>query len=317
MTFRPKRHSPHSRAKVTSPARLITDAIIKKLEAGTSPWRRPWTSAASVERPMRACGLPYRGINVIWLWHVAEQRGFALPTWMTYAQATELGGQVRKGEKSTIAVFYKAYGKTEADPATGDDRLSPRRVMKTYNVFNACQIDGLPDRFTTPPAPRTRPSEAHRAEIDAFITGTGAVIQTGGSHACYIPALDIIHMPAWEDFESYAQYGAVAAHELSHWTGHASRLDRKIANRFGTPDYAREELVAEISSAFIGAELGLPVTHLDNHASYIASWIKLLQDDEKTLLSAAAKAESAAAYLLKSAVIAQAKDDAFGFAEAA
>lgn len=298
MTFRPKRHAPRTRAETASPARLITDAIIAKLEEGTSPWRRPWTSATSIERPLRACGKPYRGINTIWLWHVAEQRGFTMPTWMTYRQATELGGQVRKGEKSTIAVFYKSYGKTEQDPATGEDQTRQRRVLKTYNVFNVGQIDGLPDRFVVPPEPRVRPPETHRAEIDAFIAATGAMIISGGSRACYIPSLDVISMPDWQDFESYAQYGAVAAHELSHWTGHKSRLNRDMEGGFGSEKYAREELVAELSSCIIGANLGLPVTHLDNHASYIASWIKILKDDEKALLSAAAKAETAASYLL-------------------
>ena len=287
-----------SRADTVSPARIITDAIIKRLEEGTSPWRRPWTTSCDITRPMRACGKPYRGINVIWLWCVAEERGFSMPTWMTYRQATELGGQVRKGEKSTIAVFYKSYGKTEQDPATGEEQRSQRRVMKTYNVFNVCQIDGLPDRYVTPPATRAIPDEEHRETIDTFIAASGATIINGGSRACYIPSLDVIHMPHWQDFENYAQYGAVAGHELSHWTGHSSRLDRKISNGFGSEDYAREELVAEISSALIGAELGLPVTHLDNHASYIASWIKILKHDEKALLSAAAKAEAAAGYLL-------------------
>jgi antirestriction protein ArdC len=218
---------------------------------------------------------------------------------MTYRQAAELGGQVRKGEKSTIAVFYKSYGKTEQDPATGEDQTRQRRVLKTYNVFNVGQIDGLPDRFVVPPEPRIHPPETHRAEIDAFIAATGAIIISGGSRACYIPSHDVIHMPHWQDFESYAQYGAVAAHELSHWTAHPSRLDRDLSGGFGSERYAREELIAEISACYIGAELGLPVTHLDNHASYIASWIKILKDDEKALLSAAAKAEAAATYLLE------------------
>ena len=244
MSYPKSRFAATSRADTMSPARIITDAIIKRLEEGTSPWRRPWTTACNITRPMRACGKPYRGINVIWLWCVAEERGFSMPTWMTYRQATELGGQVRKGEKSTIAVFYKSYGKTEHDPATGEDRQSQRRVMKTYNVFNVCQIDGLPDRYVTPPAPRAIPDEEHRATIDAFIAASGATIISGGSRACYVPSLDVIHMPNWQDFESYAQYGATMCHELAHWTGHPSRLDRQLKNSFGSEAYAYEELVA-------------------------------------------------------------------------
>ena len=287
-----------TRAETPSPARTITNAIIAKLEAGTSPWRKPWASANDISRPMRACGKPYRGINTIWLWSVGEDRGYTIPTWMTYNQAQEFGGQVRKGERGTIAIFYKSYGKTESDPATGEETTSARRVLRTYSVFNVAQIDGLPDRFVTPPAPRSIPDEQHRAEIDAFITASRATIISGGSRACYIPGLDVIQMPAWQDFESYAHYGAVAAHELSHWTGHKSRLDRDLRNGFGSKAYAAEELVAELSSAILGADLGLPVTHLDNHASYIASWLDLLRDDERALLTAAARAEAASDYLL-------------------
>ena len=168
-------------------------------------------------------------------------------------------------------------------------------------MFNVGQIDGLPDRYVVPPLPRIRPPETHRAEIDAFIAASGATVISGGNRACYVPSLDVIHMPDWQAFESYARYGAVAAHELTHWTGHKSRLNRDMSGGFGSEAYSREELCAELSSALIGAELGLPVTHLDNHASYIASWIKLLKHDERALLSAAAKAEAAATYLLAKA----------------
>ena len=299
MTFRSQRHAPRTRAETASPARMITDAIIAKLEEGTSPWRRPWTSAASIERPLRACGKPYRGINTIWLWHVAEQRGFTMPTWMTYRQATELGGQVRKGEKSTIAVFYKSYGKTEQDPATGEDQTRQRRVLKTYNVFNVGQIDGLPDRFVVPPEPRVRPPETHRAEIDAFIAATGAMIIIGGSRACYIPSLDVINMPDWQDFESYAQYGAVAAHELSHWTGHKSRLNRDMEGGFGSEKYAREELVAELGSAFLCSQLGFIQETLEFHASYLASWCQVLKEDKKAIFKACSDAQKASDFILE------------------
>lgn len=293
--------SAKTRADAPSPARAITNAIIAKLEEGVSPWRRPWTGQPSIQRPLRACGAPYRGINVIWLWSVAEQRGYTRSTWMTYRQAQEYGAQVRRGETGTIAVFYKSYSAQETDTDSGEETTSTRRVLRTYTVFNVEQIDNLPDRFVQPPAPRVLSDETHRAEIDTFIAASGADIIHGGDRACYVPSLDRIHLPDAAAFDSYASYGAVACHELAHWTGHPTRLNRDLNNRFGTDKYAAEELVAELSSAYLGADLGLPVTHLDNHASYIDSWLGILRKDERALLTAAAKAEEAAAYLLAKA----------------
>ena len=295
-----------TRAETISPAKMITDAIIARLEAGVSPWRRTWATTRGYSgRPMRACGQPYRGINALWLWFVADSNGYISPTWMTYRQASELGGQVRKGERSTVAVFYKTYvaRDTAAGPNVydGDDDRT-RRVMKSYNVFNVAQIGGLPERFA-PPAPvvaepGSPQDDAHRAEIDAFIAGTGASIIHGGNEACYYPGLDTIHLPQPATFDTCADYGAIAAHELTHWTGHKSRLNRDLVNRFGSDAYAAEELVAELGSALIGADLGLPVTQLDNHASYINHWLRILRADERALMTAGARAEEAASCLL-------------------
>lgn len=290
-----------TRAESQSPASIITAAIIAKLEEGVSPWRKPWTGSESSSRPLRACGTPYRGINVIWLWSVAERMGYSRSTWMTYRQAQALGGQVRRGETGTIAVFYKAYSTTEQDSSTGEESTSTRRVLKTYTVFNVEQIDNLPERFAPSPPRPALTDLNHREAIEDFIHASGAEIVHGGDRACYIPALDRIHMPETSAFETYAQYGAVAAHELAHWTGHSSRLDRNLKGRFGSEDYAAEELVAELASAFLGADLGLPVGHLDNHASYIDSWLSILRKDDRALLTAAAKAEEAASYLLAKA----------------
>ena len=300
-----------TRAETISPAKMITDAIIARLEAGVSPWRRTWATTRGYSgRPMRACGQPYRGINALWLWVVADTNGYVSPTWMTYRQATELGGQVRKGERSTIAVFYKTYAaRGTGEPADsgddGGDGDHTRRVMKSYNVFNVAQIDGLPDRFAPPTPlvvePGSAQDEAHRAEIDAFIADTRAVIVHGGNEACYYPSRDLIHLPHATAFDTYAHYGATAAHELAHWTGHPTRLNRDLANRFASDAYAAEELVAELASALIGADLGLPVTHLDNHASYIDHWLRILRADERALMTAAARAEEAAAFLLSRA----------------
>lgn len=289
-----------------SPAKQITDAIIARLEAGVSPWRRTWAVSRSAGcRPMRACGQPYGGINALWLWVVADQNGYTSPTWMTYRQSQELGGQVRKGERGTIAVFYKTFEARDTDVGdeseASDDRM--RRVLRSYMVFNCAQIDGLSDRFTPPPEKAEMPAvqdDAHRAEIDAFIAGTGAIIQ-GGDEACYIPSRDVIHMPLPAVFENYAAYGATAGHELIHWSGAKNRLDRDLTGRFGSDSYCVEELIAELGSCLLGSGLGLPVTHLDNHASYIASWLRILKADECALLTAAARAEEAASWLLAQA----------------
>ncbi len=284
-----------------SPAQTITAALIARLEAGTNPWRKPWATPAELARPMRACGQPYRGINAIYLWLIAEARGYTVQTWMTYQQAAALGGQVRRGGASEIAVFFKSYERTGIDDASGEDVTSRHRVMRAYHVFNVAQIDNLPERFTRPPLRRVAPAEEHRAEVDAFIAAQGADIRIGGDSAHYVPARDFIQMPRWQDFESYALYGSTAIHELAHWTGHKSRLGRELQNRFGSPDYAREELIAEMASAMVGADIGLPAGHLDNHAAYLASWLKLLRDDDTAVFKAAARAEEAAQFLLNNA----------------
>lgn len=293
-----------------SPARQITDAIIARLEAGVSPWRRSWATAPGATRPMRACGEPYRGINALWLGLVAMERSYASPTWMTYRQAGEVGGQVRKGEKGTIAVFYKAYPARGDDAAGGEDgdRDRTRRVLKSYIVFNVTQIDGLPDRFlpaiAAPETPATDGTTTiQRAAIDALLDGSGATIVNGGHEACYQPVADVVRLPMPAAFETYALYGATAAHELVHWTGHSSRLSRDLGARFGSDAYAAEELIAELGAALIGAELGLPVDHLDDHASYVGAWLKLMKTDERALFTAAGKAEEAAAFLLRKGLV--------------
>lgn len=284
------------RAPSASPAARITAAIIERLEEGTKPWVKPWRGLP-VSRPLRACGTPYRGMNTFWLWMVADTCGYASPYWMTYRQCQALGGQVRKGEKSTVAIFYKAYTR-EVDNDAGEHDTENRRVLKAYSVFNGDQCDGLPERFH--PMPAVAPVEPRGREdrLDRFFASIGANLRHQGCEAYYEPAADRVTMPPAELFEGYDHYYATLAHELSHWTGHSSRLDRDLRNRFGSDAYAAEELIAELSSAILGAELGLPVAHLDHHASYIASWLKILRADERAILTAAARAEEAASLLL-------------------
>ncbi|MFN3727830.1 MAG: ArdC family protein [Allosphingosinicella sp.] len=279
-----------------SPAETITAAIIERLETGTRPWVQPWTGA-SVSRPLRACGTPYQGINVLWLWMAAEAAGHGSPFWMTYRQSQLLGAQVRKGERGTIAIFYRAY---QAHEPEQDDEAEPertRRVLKSFTVFNACQIDGLPDRFFPQPQPLPPPSERDR-ELASFFAAIPARVRHQGTEAYYSPVPDQITMPEPGLFRDLDHYHATLAHETAHWSGHESRLARKLDARFGSEAYAMEELVAELSSAILGAELGLPVDHLDHHASYLASWLKVLKADSRAILTVAAKAEEAASLLL-------------------
>ena len=286
------------RTDLVSPAQIITDAIIARLEAGTRPWKKPWTGVAA-QRPLRSCGTPYKGGNIFWLWLVADMLGYTSPYWMTYRQSQLLGGQVRKGEKSTIAIFYKAYGKQIEDGETGEPTTETRRVLRSYAVFNADQVDGLPERFHPKAEAITQPADPDRlAELIAFFDRIPAVTHHGGTQAFYSPSGDYIQMPAPDCFADADRYGAVRAHECAHWTGAEHRLDREFGRRFGDDKYAAEELVAELASAILGAELNLPVDHLDDHASYIAGWLRILKADPRALLTIASKADEAATYLL-------------------
>lgn len=280
-----------------SPAETITAAIVERLEAGTRPWVQPWTGA-SVSRPLRACGTPYQGINVLWLWMAAEAAGHSSPFWMTYRQSQVLGGQVRRGERGTVAIFYRAYQAEEVDEGDEPAGQRTRRVLKSFTVFNACQIDGLPSRFFREPRPLPPLTQRDNA-LDRFFAAIPARIRHCGAEAFYSPTLDRVTMTEPGLFRDLDHYRATLAHELSHWTGHESRLARRMSGRFGSEAYAMEELVAELSSAILGAELGLPMDHLDHHASYLASWLKVLKADSRAILTVTAKAEEAASLLLR------------------
>jgi antirestriction protein ArdC len=280
-----------------SPADTITATLIARLEAGTKPWVQPWTGCAP-SRPLRSCGTPYRGINVLWLWMTSETAGYSSPFWLTYRQAQLLGGQVRKGERGTIAIFYRSYVREVSDQETGEAHDESRRVLKSFAVFNACQIEGLPDRFF--PQPRPLPDATERdSRLDGFFAAIPARVRHRGDEAFYSPVRDEVTMPERGLFRDLDHYRATLAHELSHWTGHESRLSRQLTARFGSEAYAVEELVAELSAAMVGAELGLPVGHLDHHASYLGSWLKVLKADSRAILTIAAKAEEAASFLLR------------------
>lgn len=285
------------------PHQRITDRILAELEQGATPWTKPWSIealAGRVTRPLRSTGEPYRGINVILLWMEAVAAGYASPTWMTYRQAQALGGQVRKGEQGAPVVYYGESKKTEQDSATGEEREAGFRFLKSYTVFNVAQIDGLPDRFAPEPiAPCPAPqTDARIAEAEAFFEAIGASVSHGGDRAYYAVGSDRIQLPPFEAFHDAHGYYATRGHETVHWTRHPSRLDRSFGReKWGDEGYAREELVAELGAAFLAADLGLCLEPRPDHAAYLASWIKVLQNDKRAIVQAASHAERAVAYL--------------------
>ena len=278
----------------------ITERIVADLEKGVRPWVQPWSAGNTtgrITRPLRHNGEPYTGMNVLLLWSEGLARGFTSSIWMTYKQSIELGGHVRKGESGSTVIYASRFTKTETDEHGGEvERDIP--FLKTYNVFNVEQIEGLPEHFYRRPTPVLDPVE--RIEhADRFFANTGSVIRHGGSRAFYSPSSDVIQMPRFETFRDAASYVAVMSHEHIHWTADSRRVGRDLS-RYAKDrsDRAREELVAEIGSALVCADLGI-VPELEprpDHAAYVASWL-VLSNDKRAIFSAAAHAQRAVAYL--------------------
>ncbi len=272
----------------------VTNQIVSALEAGTPPWRKPWTGdAAGFSMPKRANGEMYKGINVLMLWLMAAERGYTSETWFTYRQAKEAGGQVRKGEKSTTVIYFNTV---KSEDKQGEEKTIP--FAKAYRVFNADQIEGLPAEFyQKPTAPRDLGTKAD-PELDGFFASIGAQIETSDKPQAYFsPSKDIIHMPPIETFHSANGFYATLAHEGIHFTGVEKRLGRygKYSNK---QEYAFEELVAEIGSCMLCAQHGL-TPEFDQSAAYIEGWLKALKDDKRLIFKAASAAQKATDYLLE------------------
>lgn len=277
----------------------VTDQIIAELEKGVRPWLKPWNAehaAGRITRPLRSSGEPYKGINVLMLWMSAQSQGFAAPIWMTFKQAKDLGAAVKKGAKGSLVVYANHVTKTE----TGDDGEEAERdiyFMKGYTVFNVEQVEGLPAHFYATAAPQLDPVQRIEA-ADLFFANTQADIRHGGNRAYYAGEPDYVQMPPFEAFKDAESYCATLAHELTHWTKHASRLDRDFGRKaFGDEGYAREELVAEIGSAFLACDLGLTPEPREDHAAYLDHWLKVLKEDKRAIFQAAAYAQKAVDYL--------------------
>ena len=282
-------------ARINELYEKIANQIVAQMEQGVLPWHRPWTvdPNARVSKPLRENAVPYQGINVLILWGAAIDAGYESPFWMTYRQASSIGAQVRRGERATHIVFAKTAKKKERDDS-GQEVEVILPVRRVYAVFNADQIDGLPEKYV-PEVPDVNPEERDAA-CEAWFERLGIEIRYGGERAYYAPGPDRIQMPPFETFESTAAFLSTLAHESTHASGHRDRLDR-LRGRFDERARAREELVAELGSAFLCADLGIASSPRADHASYISSWLELLKDEPRAVFDAATQAQQAVEFL--------------------
>ena len=277
----------------------ITDRIVGLLETGTIPWHKPWTVSGTEGLPKNlVTRKPYRGINVF----ILVAQGYDSPYWLTFNQAKHLGGHVNKGERSSMVVFWnwveKETGRTAGD---GTPVVEEIPFLRYYNVFHASQctlpynvVPDLPERPAIEPI-----SECDR--IAAGMPNPPAINHNGGSRAYYRQATDSVHMPDRHRFPQQAEYYSTLFHELTHATGHSSRLNRKTLTEydgFGGQNYSREELVAEMGASFLCGMAGIETQTIGNSAGYVASWLRALKEDKRMVVTAAAQAHKAADYIL-------------------
>ncbi len=271
----------------------VSERILTELQRGALPWIKPWSATPGQNVPQNAVSnRSYSGCNVILLW-LARNRGWATPRFLTFRQAQQAGGHVRRGEHGTKVYFVKQLRVEDGEGEQAETRLVP--LLREYTVFNVSQCDGLPDGVRAGKPMRVRNPDTRDVLADEFLRSTGADIREGNGEAYYVPSQDFISMPAFQAFKGADHYYNVAFHELTHWTAHKSRLDRDLKNRFGAREYAAEELVAELGAAFLSAEFGFDGDV--RNAGYIATWIELLKADKRAFFTACSKASKAADYL--------------------
>lgn len=279
-------------------AEEITNRILEDLEKGVMPWEKPWKQGRGLPLPVNAGTKKfYRGINIFLLWKEAQKRGFSTSSWMTFKQAQELKGHVRQGERGTNVIFYKRLTKARKldleDEVVLDEHVFC--VLRTYTVFNLDQVEGL--EHLRPKAEAKEPLQSIQ-EAEAVLATSGAkIIHSNVNEAFFNRDSDQIVLPFKEDFKSPESYYGTALHELTHWTGHPSRLNREFGKRFGDQAYAFEEMVAELGAAFLCASVGIPYD--TRHASYIDHWIQILKEHKRAIFTATAKAQAAMDFVLK------------------
>ena len=278
----------------------ITGQIIAELEAGRIPWVQPWGRVGdgpSLGMPMNAAtGRRYSGINILILWGAVFARGYASQAWLTFRQAQAVGGSVRRGERGVSVVYADRFTPQEEQRRASEGGEEARSIafLKRFTVFSVEQCDGLPVDLMAPAPPAEVSSIL--PEVEALIRRSCADMRLGGDRAFYAPSLDYIQVPRPEAFFDPVNWHRTALHELGHWSGAPHRLARDLTGQFGSAQYAREELVAEMSAAFTCASLG--VTPTVRHADYIGDWLQVLRDDDHAIVRAASAASKAADYLL-------------------
>jgi antirestriction protein ArdC len=276
----------------------VTARIIAELEEGRFPWVKPWSNAAaSPGLPRNATtGRAYSGVNVLILWGAVIAGAYPNQGWLTFRQALAAGGNVRKGEQG-VTVCYADRFTPEAEKQRsaehGDDARSIP-FLKRFVLFNVAQCDGLPAQYNADAPPLAERELVPLAEN--LIAATGADFRIGGPRAFYSPSEDFVQVPPQPAFDQQINFYRTALHELGHWTGHSSRLARSFGARFGNSAYAREELCAELASAYLCAALGIVPTV--RHADYLGSWLAVLREDSRAIFKAASQASKAADYLL-------------------
>lgn len=292
-----------SRAPKFDAAQTVTNELIRIIERGVLPWRKPWTAGGST-RPLRHNGEAYQGVNNFLLTMRTVMAGYSSPFWMTMPQANAMDARIRKGEKSSVVVYYgQAKKRDESAEEVGEiDQTDATviRFQKSYRVFNACQIDGLPDRFhpELEPAPDHSPAEPI-PPMQAFFDAIDISTVFSGSEAYYLPPVDKVFMPCISRFQDPRRFYGVWAHELAHATKAPHRLNRNYGlSRFGNTAYAREEIVAELTSCFLGQELGFTAHTLELNASYLYNWLRVLRSDKQAIFKHAADAQRACDYLI-------------------
>ena len=262
--------------------KIVTDQLIAQLEAGTGQWKKSWATLGG-GLPTRFTGQHYKGINLF----ILAMQGRGNAHWFTYKQAKSVGGQVRSGEKGTTVVFFKPF--ETKDRETGEDITIP--LQRSYTVFNAEQIDGLPEKYFPVVDLDSLNTEARCADVDAYIKATGAKIDHGGDSAYYSPLQHRIQLPTFEQFDNAVAYYGTALHEVGHWTkGATDKIDRSKLS------YGEEELVAEIYASITCAKLGIESEVREDHAQYLASWLKIIKADKKAIFRAARDAQKAVDY---------------------
>jgi antirestriction protein ArdC len=280
---------------------LVTERVIASLEKGNAPWRKPWSATTGGVAVSLSSGKPYRGVNTLLLAIAAEDGGYRSNWWGSYKQVQKLGGNVRKGEASTVVIFWKRLVVEETVDGKKVKKVIP--LLRYFRVFNAEQCDGLPEKYQAPAPVTGTFAEKRDAELvlKGYLGRDGAPsVRYGGDRAYYQDGLNHIQLPAREDFHSEDEFYATAYHEITHSTGSPRRLNRPgVANfdHFGSEKYAKEELVAEMGSAILQAVTGIEAP-FENSANYVASWLRKLRDDKKLVVQAAAQAQRAVDHIL-------------------